>query len=79
MIIIVLGVPGGFRWPHWTKQPKIIVRFFHEFTHGKKEISIMTKIVLIMLDMDEHTQATTIIQIVKIMNIIDTTWHATHY
>ena len=39
----------------------------------------MTKIVLIMLDMGEHTQATIIIQIVKIMNIIDTTWHATHY
>ena len=39
----------------------------------------MTKIVLIMLDMGEHTQATIIIQIVKIMNIIDITWHATHY
>ena len=37
--------------------------FHHEFTHGINEISMMSNIVMFMVDIKVHNQATTIIQI----------------
>ena len=37
--------------------------FYYSFTHGINEISIMSNIVMVMVDKEVHNQATTIIQI----------------